>query len=367
MSGKSSLYSRSICLATMRSLFHYRKLVYQVILLSCMFSISVYVASLQIRKIMEIQRTHTEAMVDILDAAKLYKHTYEYEVYRQRLNGQLQSIKRLEKNVSTAQKKSHFILLDDIVFKLYAKYKLIVMVFSHSQNFQRRALVRQLWGNSSVWRTNERFKVIFLLGGIDDTPDLKRIYYEAKLHRDIIMESVPEGYYTTSSKLGIGLHWITLQTSLKYDFVLKCDDDVFVHMDNVMKTITSEEYKEAHFFGRLTEKPHPLREGRYKITKVEYPSDKYPPFHSGAGVFLSKLLLQRIAPYFDFVNPMKLEDVYLAWLVEKFGRGIKAIDCKGYSLYNFECSYDGQLLFTHPVKTAKCMRDLSRSAVREMI
>ena len=109
-----------------------------------------------------------------------------------------------------------------------------------------------------------------------------------------------------------------------------------------------------------------LRAGRYKITKIEYPSDTFPAFQSGGGVFLSKVLLDRIASYFEFVNPMKLEDVYLAEVVLKYGGGIKPTACYGFKFYNKDCEYKKDLLFIHPAKTEPCMMKLTENAVAEM-
>ena len=306
-----------------------------------------------------------EALVEILDTSTLYKNVLKYRQHRELMRNQLQNAKE---GKGFYKNRNEYIILDDIMMDPKINYKLIVLIFSNSDNFDRRSVIRKYWGNTSMWKTKEKFKCVFLVGGTFDERTVRRLNNESQLHRDILLETVPEGYFTTSSKLSLGLHWLSMQ-DLTYKFVLKADDDVFVHIDNVMNTLNSQKYHHEHFFGNYEQNPIPQRSSRYKVNKIEYPFDRYPGFHSGAGVFMSKLLVQRIAPHLEFISPFKLEDVYLAMVVRKHGDGIKPVLCLGYDLYNDDCSYqkNKNILFVHPVKRSGCMQNISRDALAEKL
>ena len=300
-----------------------------------------------------------EALVYMRDASMLYKNDYHYGARRDWMDKQLQSLK--EGN-GLAKIPSKYLLIDDIDVDPEVHYKMIIMVFSHSEeNYERRASIRRLWGNPSIWKTKEKFKLIFMLGGIHEKSMMRKVYEESKLHRDILLESVPEGFYTTSSKLAICMHWLSLQ-DWKYDFVVKADDDVFIHLDNLMQKVSKTDPKEPHYYGSLNGKPKAIRGGRYKITKIEHPADTFNGFVPGATVIMTKVVLMKIAPYFNFVNPMKFEDVYLANLVIAYG-GTKAVETSGVKLDLRDCTYKSGLFSIHPVKTTKCMESLTKGAL----
>lgn len=310
----------------------------------------------QLKRATRIQQAQSDALVEILDAARHYKHDIDYEEHRLLMQHQLQEIKE---NRMILTHKSKFILIDNIRINPQVKYKTVIMVFSHSKNFNMRARIRKMWGNPVMWKTTEKFALVFSLGGISDKGIFEKIYEESKKHRDILLESIPE--HNFSSKLVISFDWL-IKSKLDYDFVLKCEDDVFVNIDNVMKILNTEKYAKAHFFGNAKIDDHPIRQGRFKISNIDYTKKVYLDYISGTCVFVSKVLLQRIAPYFNFINPMKLQDVYLGMLVADYGEGVKAMHLKGLHLNHNSCSYSSTALFIHPVRTFECMRLLTQAA-----
>ena len=183
-----------------------------------------------------------------------------------------------------------------------------------------------------------------------------QLHAEADTYKDTLIESVEEDFYTLSFKVMLGLKWV--QANLKYDFLLKCDDDVFVNIDRLMRLLLT---TRDQYFGRKMEFQPVEREGRYGVSVEEHPSPIYDPFCSGGGFVLSHLTVSRMIPFFNWVNPLKIDDAYIGKIVTK--AGIKAIHYGGFSMYNFGCLFEKHLIVSHPVKEERCMKLLMRQCM----
>ena len=231
-----------------------------------------------------------------------------------------------------------------------SRFKLVVLVSTHALHTGRRKLIRYYWGNHSRWTTPFQWKVIFVTGFFSSFQKIQ-LHAEADTYKDTLIESVEEDFYTLSFKVMLGLKWV--QANLKYDFLLKCDDDVFVNIDRLMRLLLT---TRDQYFGQKMEFQPVEREGRYGVSVEEHPSPIYDPFCSGGGFVLSHLTVSRMIPFFNWVNPLKIDDAYIGKIVTK--AGIKAIHYGGFSMYNFGCLFGKHLIVSHPVKEERCMKFL---------
>ena len=283
----------------------------------------------------------------------------------------LDTITEIAKNLSNSQKrwklkdqtsalispsnlvhKSHSpeILFESIERSNSSRFKLIVLVSSHALHPGRREVIRKYWGNHSHWTTSYQWKVIFVTGFFSN--DYKnQLYAEGNTFKDILVESIEENFYTLSFKVMLGLKWI--EENLKYDFVLKCDDDVFVNIDQLMRLIST---TRAQYFGQKLERAVVRREGRYGVSKEEHPHSLYDPYCSGGGFVLSYITVSKMIPFFNWVNPLKIDDAYIGNIVTR--TGIKAVNYRGFSMYNYGCFCEKNLIVSHPVKKERCMEHL---------
>ena len=229
-----------------------------------------------------------------------------------------------------------------------SRFKLVVLVSTHALHTGRRKLIRYYWGNHSRWTTPFQWKVIFVTGFFSSFQKIQ-LHAEADTYKDTLIESVEEDFYTLSFKVMLGLKWV--QANLKYDFLLKCDDDVFVNIDRLMRLLLT---TRDQYFGQKMEFQPVEREGRYGVSVEEHPSPIYDPFCSGGGFVLSHLTVSRMIPFFNWVNPLKIDDAYIGKIVTK--AGIKAIHYGGFSMYNFGCLFGKHLIVSHPVKEERCMK-----------
>ena len=236
-----------------------------------------------------------------------------------------------------------------------SRFKLVVLVSTHALHTGRRKLIRYYWGNHSRWSTPFQWKVIFVTGFFSSFQKIQ-LHAEADTYKDTLIESVEEDFYTLSFKVMLGLKWV--QANLKYDFLLKCDDDVFVNIDRLMRLLLT---TRDQYFGQKMEFQPVEREGRYGVSVEEHPSPIYDPFCSGGGFVLSHLTVSRMIPFFNWVNPLKIDDAYIGKIVTK--AGIKAIHYGGFSMYNFGCLFEKHLIVSHPVKEERCMKLLMRQCM----
>ena len=236
-----------------------------------------------------------------------------------------------------------------------SRFKLVVLVSTHALHTGRRKLIRYYWGNHSRWTTPFQWKVIFVTVFFSSFQKIQ-LHAEADTYKDTLIESVEEDFYTLSFKVMLGLKWV--QANLKYDFLLKCDDDVFVNIDRLMRLLLT---TRDQYFGQKMEFQPVEREGRYGVSVEEHPSPIYDPFCSGGGFVLSHLTVSRMIPFFNWVNPLKIDDAYIGKIVTK--AGIKAIHYGGFSMYNFGCLFEKHLIVSHPVKEERCMKLLMRQCM----
>ena len=242
------------------------------------------------------------------------------------------------------------ILFESIERDNSSRFKLIVLVSSHASHTERRKLIRKYWGNQSHWTTPYQWKVIFVTGFFSSSYK-NQLHVEGNTYRDILIGNIEENFYKLSFKVMLGLKWV--QGNLKYDFLLKCDDDVFVNIDRLMRvlSITKDQY-----FGQRMHNQPVEREGRYGVSEEEHPNSFYDTFCSGGGFVLSRLTVSKMIPFFNWVNPLKIDDAYIGKVVTR--TGTRAMNYKGFSMYNFSCVFYNKLIVSHPVKEKGCMQHL---------
>ena len=287
------------------------------------------------------------------------------------LSQNLDTISEKEKDLPTSQKglnhenqSSTILTSSKLVYKPQApevlfesienvnssRFKLIVLVSSHASHAERRKLIREYWGNHSHWTTPYQWKVIFVTGFFSNSYK-NQLHVEGNTYKDILIENIEENFYRLSFKVMLGLKWV--QGNLKYDFLLKCDDDVFINIDRLMKILSTTRHQ---YFGQKMERAVVQREGRYGVSKEEHPHPLYDPYCSGGGFVLSRLTVSKMIPFFNWVNPLKIDDAYIGKIVKR--TGTKAMNYKGFSMYNYGCVFYSQIIVSHPVEEKGCMKHL---------
>ena len=259
---------------------------------------------------------------------------------------------------------SPYVTDDNIILDCKTEYDVIILATSHAGNFERRAWIRETWGASKTWLTKKKWKLVFNVGTHEDPVVRAKVRTESKQFKDVLLLDIPENFYKLPHRVMAGLQWAYQRSEFKY--ILKTDDDVFIHVDRVLARLITDEWSHEHFIGRAQFNAAVMRSGKYRVSREEWPGETFPfGFCSGGGYFLSNTIIGKMIPFYDWVNPFKLDDVYIALLVNLAG-GYPFHTPAEIFMTNGWCKYNDRFLVSHPVKRADCRDFLMSKALIEL-
>ena len=117
------------------------------------------------------------------------------------------------------------------------KIFLVILVVSAPAHVKRRQAIRNTWGNSNASFTDQNgklFQAFFLIGQSNLNASVTR---EHKLYKDVILGTVEDGYRRLVNKIFLGINWALKR--IHFEYLIKCDDDVYVNVRRVLKWLQS--------------------------------------------------------------------------------------------------------------------------------
>ncbi|XP_069601948.1 UDP-GalNAc:beta-1,3-N-acetylgalactosaminyltransferase 2-like [Ranitomeya imitator] len=152
---------------------------------------------------------------------------------------------------------------------------------------------------------------------------------ESRVHRDMVFVDVVDTYRSVPRKLLLFYRW--LEAAVTFTFLLKTDDDCFIHLDNVLRALEDGSVQGPNaWWGNFRLNWAVERTGKWQ--ELEYMSPAYPAFACGSGYVLSRDIVQWLAANADRLQTYQGEDVSMgiwmaaigprryqddAWLCEK--------------------------------------------------
>ena len=163
---------------------------------------------------------------------------------------------------------------------------LITFVSSCVNHFSRRNIVRRNWAPNKKSQ-KKKIKVIFLLGMTLNSTIQENIQKESEMYGDIVQGNFIDSYKNMTFKNVMGLKWVAKFCNHS-TFVLKIDDDTWVHVVNFMKVI-GHAFINNTIFCKVNKdvSPHRYNNSKWHITYKEYPLDTYPPYCDGGAYIFS--------------------------------------------------------------------------------
>ncbi|KAK4299274.1 hypothetical protein Pmani_028448 [Petrolisthes manimaculis] len=155
-------------------------------------------------------------------------------------------------------------------------------------------------------------RLVFLLGTQKGEEKVsKQVMAESMLNKDMVIEDFVDSYTNLTLKTVFMLKWIR-QNCPSAQFIMKTDDDIFVNVPNVVRTLTSLTTPKV-LTGNLICGARPIHDVRSKWYTPQYMfrDGHYPNYLSGTAYVLSGELVEPLfsaalsTPYFH------LEDVFL--------------------------------------------------------
>ena len=199
---------------------------------------------------------------------------------------------------------------------------LVIMVLSVHTNIDIREAIRNTWGrsaNSGAWPKvgllREQVKLVFLFGRGNTTLKDSIILTESKTRRDIVQADFVDSYFNLTYKVATGIRWVA-QFCPGAKYILKADDDVFIHVHNLIKVLKKVSKPDSTtFYGHVYYNATVRRTGRWEVEPRLFPFPVYPTYASGGSYIIpgSKIMeLYIMAGYFDYLN---LEDVFITGIL----------------------------------------------------
>ncbi|XP_064616914.1 beta-1,3-galactosyltransferase 5-like [Liolophura sinensis] len=206
----------------------------------------------------------------------------------------------------------------------------VIIVHTAPKHFERRARLRKTWANNTYFKgINSR--VVFLLGSVPDWRLQRKIYLESNQFGDIVQGTFRDHYRNLTLKAVMGLRWVT-ENCPQADYVIKTDDDVFVNIPQVMKSVFPILSKQSRQIVCSVE-PHAsiFREGgpeksleKWMMPQEYFESlEKYPmPFCYGYVTFYTTTLASELFKMAKSTPFYRLDDVYVYGILASKVRGV---------------------------------------------
>ncbi|XP_052278245.1 beta-1,3-galactosyltransferase 1-like isoform X3 [Dreissena polymorpha] len=203
----------------------------------------------------------------------------------------------------------------------------VVLVHTATDNFLRRASIRETWANHRMFR-NHTIRIAFLVGRPEKDSTQVLIEHESVMHKDIIQGNFMDSYRNLTHKGVLGFRWVSEYCS-HAKYVVKTDDDVFLNVFKMFEKIDTNVFnKQKHIWCPVRQNGTSeiqREKGKWKIDASLFPNMKHYPvtYCNGYFVILTGDLISslyeasRTTPFFW------IDDVYLfGLLVDKVG-GVK--------------------------------------------
>ena len=229
---------------------------------------------------------------------------------------------------------------------------LLMLIISAPFHLNERQVVRQTWlsylvnNSRSLGPSNVRaFKdptdaandlVIhywFVCGHYyDNESDIEgAVNNESNVYGDILRLEYTESYVLLVHKT---LSSLRFASKMDVRFVLKIDDDVYLHFPRMIWWLRTASLPEKLYGGYLLTKAKPIRKPLHKwhVSKQHYNKTYFPPYCNGPFYFMSRAaVLEVLEASFTEGSSFPLEDVFIGILAQKVG--VKPIQLKDLGVY----------------------------------
>ncbi|XP_048484783.1 beta-1,3-galactosyltransferase 5 isoform X2 [Plutella xylostella] len=190
----------------------------------------------------------------------------------------------------------------------FAPDGVVALVTSSPARAARRRIIRDTWASA--------VPTFFFLGLDGSKDELADIYYESKLHNDMVVFEFVDTYQNLTLKTAAMLQWgqrALRRWAERCDgarFVLKTDDDITVNPWR-LRDVAREHANDA----LVDTAPHRSPFSKYFIPHWLYLEDNYPEYLSGTGYLINGEYLPKIVEASYKVPLINIEDVYFTYLV----------------------------------------------------
>ncbi|XP_060077897.1 beta-1,3-galactosyltransferase 1-like [Ylistrum balloti] len=202
-------------------------------------------------------------------------------------------------------------------------FTLVYLVFTKYSNIAQRTALRKTWLSDVRTSKNQTYIFVTGRGPQSENVHIENMIRENNEYKDILLVDFLDSYSNLTYKTVMAFKWITRRCP-QTEFVMKVDDDVWVHKPILMMTLR---HKKFRFGGYCMFNSSPFRnmDSKYYASYESFPERVYPPFCSGTA-YLTKIdVIQKILLVSPNVTFFHLEDVYMALCLRELRIGVSTI------------------------------------------
>lgn len=177
-------------------------------------------------------------------------------------------------------------------------YHLLAVVLSAPEYSERREAARLSWRkrDSLVTQFNKTYRYVFVCGKSSSKTVATSLRMEQRVEKDIVMVNMMDSYTCLTEKVLLAMKWA--MENVKFNFLLKTDDDVFVDLAKLFLHLPPVAVKSYYmgrtFGGSQLPKIEVVRncKSKWYVPYSAFKKKFYPPYNQGHGYLLSKDLVQ---------------------------------------------------------------------------
>jgi len=219
--------------------------------------------------------------------------------------------------------------------------RMIILVHSHHPHTDRRAAIRSTWGEAvqtGSWPNERRnrscagLRLAFVLG-LHRDPGLNDLVTEELFrHGDIVQGDFADSYQNMTLKSLFGLK-VADQRCPGVRYLLKTDDDMIVNLPYLLHLLEHVHTNATRsIMGPLNIGSRVYRSGKWKLSKSEFPFDRYPPYESGSAYVITGDLVHQLFVTAEFVPHIHVDDVYVTGILGRI-LGVNHVRQRGFAYW----------------------------------
>jgi len=238
---------------------------------------------------------------------------------------------------------------------------MIILVHSHHPHTDRRRAIRSTWGQAvrtAIWPNERRnrscagLQLAFVFGRHRD-PGLNDLIYEELHHYDdVIQGDFVDSYQNMTLKSLLGLKVVD-ERCPNVSYLLKTDDDMVVNLPYLLQLLANKTLQRS-IMGPLNVGSRVYRQGKWKLSKDEFPFDVFPPYESGSAYVITGDLIHELYVTAEYVPYIHVDDVYITGILGRI-LGVNHVQQKGFAFWTSSPPTACQMLMDEVVTGTKML------------